>query len=189
MKNIAVFASGYGSNFMKIHENTLNGKIQARLAFFVSDQPEAHAVLYAKKHQIPSFIFHATDYTKKSIYEDIILSMLRTHQVDVIVLAGYMRKIGHTLLDAYANRIINIHPSLLPLFKGKDAIRQAWESKVPVTGVTIHYVDEEIDHGTIIMQESIVVTHPTIEALTEDMHQIEHRLYTEAIRTLLEDMK
>ena len=173
---------------MKIHENIKNGKIRAKLVLFVSDQQGAHSVHYAKDQGIPMFVFDQRDYENKTVYERMIVSLLDQYQVDLVVLAGYMKKIGPTLLKAYEHKIINIHPSLLPLFKGKDAIHQAWESKVQMTGVTIHYVDEKIDHGKIIIQESLKVTHHTIEELTEAIHQIEHRIYSETIHKLLEEM-
>lgn len=187
MKHIAVFASGYGSNFIKIHENTLQGKINAKLVLFVSDQPKANAVSYAKQHHIPMFIFHRDDYKKRMEYETIILQYLREHQVDWIILAGYMQKIGSTLLTPYEGRIINIHPSLLPMFKGKDAIKQAWDANAKMTGVTIHYVDEHIDHGKIIAQASIEINHASLKQLEAEIHAIEHDLYTETIIKLLED--
>lgn len=188
MKKIAVFASGYGSNFLQINQHTQTGILNAHLAILISDHPEARCVMYAKDHHIPYFAFDPTHYSKRAHYEKEILALLRDYQVDLIVLAGYMRKVGRTLLKAYPKRIINIHPSLLPLFKGKDAIKQAWHNRANETGVTVHYVDEEIDHGEIIIQERLIVNHKTIEELEKDIHQIEHRLYTIAIKHVLEEI-
>ncbi|RJX27288.1 MAG: phosphoribosylglycinamide formyltransferase [Acholeplasma sp.] len=187
MKKIAIFASGTGSNFKKIHENIKQGLLPAHLVYFVSDQPNAPSVMYAKESGIPSFTFDPKDYATKKSYEKEILTRLIQAKVDLIILAGYMRKIGPTLLESYLGKIINIHPSLLPLFKGKEAIKQAWDAKVSETGVTVHFVDEELDHGKIIMQTKIKVNHASLEELTEAVHQVEHQLYTKAIHFILEE--
>jgi len=187
MKRIAVFASGTGSNFKAIHQNILNGLIPAELACFVCDHPDAQSANYARDHRIDSFIFEPSTYKHKNDYELEILAYLNRHQVDLVVLAGYMRIIGQTLLHAYPNQIINIHPSLLPLYRGKDAIKRAWDHCEEKTGVTIHFVDEAVDHGKIILQEELIIDHASIDELTEAIHLIEHRLYTQAICLLLED--
>ncbi|MDY0295209.1 MAG: phosphoribosylglycinamide formyltransferase [Acholeplasmataceae bacterium] len=189
MKNVAVFASGFGSNFIKIHQNIEKGIIPAKLALFVSDQKDAPSVSYAINQKIPFYVFCAKDFTDKRVYELHILEHLRKQHVDLIILAGYMRIIGKTLLDAYPNKIINIHPSLLPMFKGKHAIERAWNAKEKKTGVTIHFVDEKIDHGKIILQQSIDINHSSIEELTDNIHKVEHDLYTKAICHVLEDLK
>lgn len=188
MKRIAVFASGYGSNFQKIHENIKYGLMDATLTLFVSDQKDARAVVYAKDHNITCFVFDANAYHRKSDYEEEILHLLKRHHVDLIVLAGYMRKIGPTLLKAYPKRILNIHPSYLPAFKGKDAILQAFDSGVEQTGVTVHYVDENLDSGEIILQEKVDIKGQSLENLTAEIHRVEHRLYTLAIQKVLEEM-
>ena len=186
MKKLAIFASGQGSNFIAIHKNTVKGVIPAKIALFVSDNPSSNAVNYARKNKIPSFIFHPKDYLNKTEYETKILTLLKEYHIDLVILAGYMRIIGPTLLHDYSRHIMNIHPSLLPRFKGKDAIIKAWESNVQYTGVTVHYVDEYIDHGEIILQEEIEIKHKTINDLTKDIHAIEHKLYTKAILKVLE---
>lgn len=189
MKNVAVFASGVGSNFIKIHQNIEKGVIPAKLSLFVSDHKDAPSVTYAINQKIPFYVFCANDYSDKKDYELNILEHLRKQNIDLIILAGYMRIIGKTLLDAYPNKIINIHPSLLPSYKGKHAIERAWNAKEKKTGVTIHYVDDKIDHGKIILQKTIDVKHQSIEDLTDDIHKVEHELYTKTICKVLEDMK
>lgn len=188
MKNIAVFASGFGSNFIRIHQNITKGVIQANLSLFVSDQKDAPSVNYAVNQSIPLYVFNANEYTNKRDYELEILKHLQEQRIDLIILAGYMRIIGKTLLDAYPHKIINIHPSLLPLYKGKNAIQRAWDAHEMKTGVTIHYVDEKVDHGIIITQQELIINHTSVDHLTEDIHKIEHELYTKVICQLLEDM-
>lgn len=189
MKHLAVFASGTGSNFIEIHQNVINKIIPAKLVCFVSDQEKAPSVSYALKNNIPSFVFNIDHYSNRKTYETALLNFLKTYEVDLIVLAGYMRIIGPTLLNAYPNKIINIHPSLLPLYKGKDAIKRAWDAKEDKTGVTIHYVDAKIDNGKIIMQKELPIQYATLDELIKAIHGIEHEMYTQAINLILEELK
>lgn len=183
---IAVFASGTGSNFEAILESIQFKKIKnVEVVLLVSDNPNALAVTKAKNASIPVFSFQAKDYPDKLTYEQEVLEKLTNHQVDFIVLAGYMRLLGPVLLKAYDGKIINVHPSLLPAFKGKDAIGQALDYGVKVTGVTVHFVDEGMDTGPIIAQESVPVTMSmTREKLTIKIQEIEHRLLPEVIQSL-----
>ncbi|MDQ6598427.1 phosphoribosylglycinamide formyltransferase [Bacillus salipaludis] len=186
MMKIAVFASGTGSNFEAILESIQLKKIKnVEVVLLVSDNPNALAVTKAKNASIPVFSFQAKDYPDKLTYEQEVLEKLTNHQVDFIVLAGYMRLLGPVLLKAYDGKIINVHPSLLPAFKGKDAIGQALDYGVKVTGVTVHFVDEGMDTGPIIAQESVPVTMSmTRETLTIKIQEIEHRLLPEVIQSL-----
>jgi phosphoribosylaminoimidazolecarboxamide formyltransferase/IMP cyclohydrolase len=186
MKNIAVFASGNGSNFQAIIDAVKDGRLEANIRLLVCDKPGAYAIERAKAAGIDYFVFRSKDYANKEQYEREILTRLADLDIDLIVLAGYMRLIGKTLLSAYEGRIINIHPSLLPAFPGKDAMGQALAAKVKVTGVTVHYVDEGMDTGPIIAQEAVVVEEDeTIESLQEKIHRVEHRLYPAVIQRLL----
>ena len=130
----------------------------AEISLLVCDKPEARAVGRANYHHIPCFAFSAKAYESKEAFEKEILKKLEEYEIDYVILAGYMRLIGPTLLEAYGGKIINIHPSLLPSFPGKDAVGQALEAGVKVTGVTIHYVDAGMDTGPIIAQEAVVVS-------------------------------
>ena len=132
--------------------------MDAEISLLVCDKPEARAVGRAHYHHIPCFAFSAKAYESKEAFEKEILKKLEEYEIDYVILAGYMRLIGPTLLEAYGGRIINIHPSLLPSFPGKDAVGQALEAGVKVTGVTIHYVDAGMDTGPIIAQEAVVVS-------------------------------
>lgn len=188
MKKIAVFASGFGSNFNAIQQAILNKELNAEIKLLVSDKPECLAIERAKHYNIDIFAFSAKKYNSKIDYETKILNLLNNYEIDLVVLAGYMKIIGHTLLKGFSGRIINIHPSLLPRYKGKDAIGQAIESRARITGVTIHYVNEELDSGEIIAQEVLDISKMSSrEEIEENIHKIEHVLYPETIKKILED--
>lgn len=190
MKNICVFASGTGSNFDAIVEATKSGLLKANVVLLVSDRPKSKAVEKAKKYGIDVFTFMAKEYTSKEEFEALILNEMKNRDVDLVVLAGYMRLIGHTLLSSYPKRILNIHPSLLPKFKGKDAVGQAMEAKVNKTGVTVHYVDEGMDTGEIIEQMELDISSMnTREEIETNIHSIEHKLYPKVIQNVLEELR
>jgi phosphoribosylglycinamide formyltransferase 1 len=183
---IAVFASGSGSNFaaivQAIRKQTLT---DVEVALVVCDKPGAHVLDRAAAYDIPSFAFNPKDYPDKAAYEVEILTRLEEHGIELVVLAGYMRLIGDTLLKAYGGRIINLHPSLLPAFPGKDAIGQALRAGVKITGITIHFVDEGLDSGPIIAQRLIPVEPgDTDQLLTARIHEEEHRLLPEVIQSI-----
>jgi phosphoribosylglycinamide formyltransferase 1 len=183
---IAVFASGTGSNFAAIIESIHSKKINnVEVVLLVSDRPEALAVQKARDERIPVFTFLAKDYPNKQAYELGILDELTQRKVDFIVLAGYMRLLGNVLLQAYDRKIINVHPSLLPAFAGKDAIGQALDYGVKVTGVTVHYVDEGMDTGPIIAQQAVTIdSDETKETLIIKIQEQEHRLLPDVIQRL-----
>ena len=182
---IAIFASGYGSNFEAIATAALADVIPAEVALMVCDKPQARVVEVAQKMGIPSFVFSAKDYASKADYEREIVSRLREEEVELICLAGYMRIVGEELLSAYEGHIINLHPSLLPAFKGARAIEQAMEYGVKVFGASIHYVDSSLDGGRIIAQRAIEYDGDSIEEVTAKIHSIEHELYIQTISKLL----
>mgnify|MGYP006339706429 CR=1 FL=1 len=182
---IAIFASGYGSNFEAIATATLAGVIPAEVALMVCDKPQARVVEVAQRMGIPSFVFSAKEYSSKADYEREIVSRLREAEVELICLAGYMRIVGEELLAAYEGHIINLHPSLLPAFKGARAIEQAMEYGVNVFGASIHYVDSSLDGGRIIAQRAIEYDGDSIEEVTAKIHSIEHELYIQTISKLL----
>lgn len=189
MKNIAVFASGTGSNFQAIHEAIEKKEIDAKITLLVSDRPKSKAVEKANSYGLNCFAFRPKAYKSKMHYEKAILSELKAQKVDLIVLAGYMRLIGETILKAYAKRIINIHPSLLPRFKGIDAIGQAMNAQVRVAGVTVHYVDEGMDTGEIISQQELDISSMrTRDEIEKEIHKVEHKLYPKTLKKILEDL-
>lgn len=187
MKKIAVFASGSGTNFQAIIDAVHNGELACEISLLVCDKPGAKCIERAELAGIPVFVFSAKDYNSKQEFERRILEELRKANVEWVILAGYMRLIGETLLSAYERKIVNIHPSLLPSFPGKDAIGQAFAAKVKITGVTIHFVDEGMDTGPIIAQEAVKVADTdTREDLEGNIHAIEHQLYVKTLAGLLQ---
>lgn len=185
MKKIAVFASGSGSNFQSIVDEIDSGTLEADVRLLVCDRPGARATERAEAAGIPVFSFRAKEYESKEAFEREIIRELKEAGVEFIVLAGYMRLIGPTLLEAFGGRIVNIHPSILPAFPGKDAIGQAFDGGVKVTGVTIHYVDAGMDTGEIIAQEAVTVEEDeTRESLQRKIQAVEHRLYPATLRDL-----
>lgn len=186
MKKIAVFASGSGSNFQAIAVAAQSGSLNAEISLLVCDKPDAFAVDRAEMLGIPALVISPKNYASKEACEKEILQRLTSLQVDMIVLAGYMRLIGPILLNAYVGKIINIHPSLLPAFPGKDAIGQALAAGVKTTGVTIHYVDEGMDTGPAIASAAVdIIAGETYESLQRKIQRIEHSLYPEVLEKLL----
>lgn len=185
MKNIAVFASGSGTNFQAIIDEVNKGSLHANIRLLVCDQPEAFAIERAKNERIPCFAFSAKNFAGKMEYEKEILKNLKENEVEFIVLAGYMRLIGPVLLKEFEGKIVNIHPSLLPAFPGKNAIGQAIDAKVKQSGVTVHFVDEGMDTGPIIEQQAVDISDgETEESLQAKIHAIEHRLYPTVLKKL-----
>lgn len=185
---IAVFASGNGSNFQAIAEAIASKQVEATMCFLFCDNPKAYAIERAKKMGIPFTVFRPKNYADRVAYETELLEQLELNQVDLIVLAGYMRIIGPTLLTAYANRILNIHPSLLPYFPGRRSIKDAFEANGKQTGVTVHFIDEGVDTGPIIAQEKVaILPEDTLDSLEAKIHQVEHQIYPQVIQKLIEN--
>ncbi len=182
---IAVFASGYGSNFEAIAKAAAEGRINAEVVLMVCDKQGARVCEVARQMGVDSFVFSPKDYASKAGLESEIVARCRVAGVELICLAGYMRIVGPTLLEAYRGRIINLHPSLLPSFKGAHAIEQALEFGVKVFGATIHYVDETLDGGRIIAQRAVPYEGNDIDELTAAIHAVEHDLYIDTINKLL----
>ncbi|MFX3673362.1 MAG: phosphoribosylglycinamide formyltransferase [Paenisporosarcina sp.] len=184
MPKVAIFASGNGSNFQTIVDAVNQGNLQADVVAVVTDKPEAYVTIRAKKVGISVIAYRPNDFPSKMDYETSILKELQTLQVEWLILAGYMRLIGNTLLSAYPNRILNIHPSLLPAFPGKDAIGQALAHGVKVTGVTVHFVDAGMDTGPILAQEAVDIEGCNREQAEQRIHAIEHGLYARTLQQL-----
>lgn len=184
VKNIAVFASGTGTNYAALKAYEAEGGYH--IAFLVSDRPNAPVTKRAERDGVRVFAEAFKGHMERDRFERRVCEELRSLQVDLIVLAGYMRLIGETLLRAYPWRIVNIHPSLLPAFPGREAIAQAYAYGVKITGVTIHLVDAGLDSGPIIAQQALeVVETESVEALTARIHRIEHALYPSIVARLL----
>ena len=186
MKKIAVFASGFGSNFQAIIEAVKQQTLNADIALLVSDNPSSKAVERANAAGIDAFTFYAKDYAGKAAYEQAVLAELQKRQVEYIVLAGYMRIIGKTLLEAFPMRIINLHPALLPSFPGAHGIADAYHYGVKVFGITIHFVDEGIDTGKIINQFAFhAEDDDTLESIETKIHQLEHQYFPLTINEVI----
>ena len=182
---LAVFASGSGSNYEAIAQACSDGRLDAEIVLLVCDKPGAKVLERAKRFGTESFAFNPKDYESKAAFETVLQHMLEERRVDYICLAGYMRIIGPVLLKAFEQRIINIHPSLLPSIKGAHAIQDAVEYGVKIFGATTHFVDDTLDGGRIIDQGAIVYEGNDIEELTNLIHKIEHSLYVKTINKLI----
>ncbi|MBR1869495.1 MAG: phosphoribosylglycinamide formyltransferase [Bacteroidales bacterium] len=185
MKKLAVFASGSGTNFEAIAAACADGRLDAEVVLMVCDKPGAMVVERARRFAVPSFVFSPKDYPSKADYERDIVGKLDELGVDLVCLAGYMRIVGDVLLAAYGGRIINIHPSLLPSFKGAHAVEDAVAYGVKVYGITIHYVNSELDGGKIIAQRAFPYEGSDPEEVHRIGQKIEHELYIETIKKLI----
>ena len=186
MKNIAVFASGNGTNLQAIIDHISRGCLRANLALVVSDKPQAFALKRAKRAHIKTLCVDPKKFKTRTDCERFVIRHLKKEKIDLVVLAGFMRILSPYFIKKYRNRIINIHPALLPAFKGACAIKDAFCYGVKVTGVTVHLVDEKVDHGPIILQEPVCVSDgESLEKLEAKIHQAEHRVYPQTIGKIL----
>ena len=188
-KRLALFASGNGSNFEAIVRACRSGRIRGEVVLLVCDKPQAYVLRRAKEYGIEAFAFSAKDYASKGEYEREIVALLDSHKVDLVCLAGYMRLLSSVLLESYGGRIINIHPSLLPAFKGARAIEQAFEYGVKIYGVTIHFVEEAMDGGEIISQQAFPYEGSDFDELERMIHALEHELYINTINKLIAESR
>jgi phosphoribosylglycinamide formyltransferase 1 len=184
---LAIFASGNGSNAQAIIDAYKKGVINADVAIIITDNPNAFVIKRAEKENIICKVIKPKVFTDKASYETEILKLLEELNIDWIVLAGYMRLIGTVLLSAFPKKIINIHPSLLPKYKGLNAIKQALDNNDNELGVTIHYVDAGMDTGEIIEQEKITIEdlNLPIEEIESMVHNVEHKLYVTTLQKLI----
>ena len=185
MRRLAVFASGSGTNFEAIATACERGEIPARVVLMVCDKPGAGVVQRAAGHGVEAFVFAPKEYASKADYEREIVRRLDEAGVELVCLAGYMRILSEVLLGAYGGRIVNIHPSLLPAFKGAHAIEEAVAYGVKVYGVTIHWVDATLDGGRIIAQRAFAYDGDDVREVERRVHEVEHELYVETIDKLV----
>ena len=184
---LGVLASGRGSNLQSIMDACAAGQLSAEVALVISDQNTAYALERAKSAGIPAVFINPQDYDSRESYDAAMIETLQTHKVELVCLAGYMRLVGRVMLAAYRNRIINIHPALLPAFPGLHAQRQAYEYGVKYSGCTVHIVDEGMDTGPIILQAAVpVLDGDNEDSLSARILEQEHRLYPEALRLYAE---
>lgn len=186
MKKLAIFVSGNGSNMQNIIIECHNGRIPAQVSLVVSDNPDAKAVTRASNYGVTVFAIDRKHFTEKAAFEAEIIRALDKYKADFIVLAGFMRILSPEFVQKYKGKIINIHPSLLPAFPGAHGIKDAFDAKVQETGVTVHFVEEAVDGGPVILQKKVQVTpEDTLETLEEKIHEVEYEIYPEALRKLL----
>ena len=180
---IGVLVSGAGTNLQAILDACKNPTYPAEIKIVISNIPTAYALERAKKEKIPALVVPHEKYPSRKDFEMEIVRHLERTGVDLIVLAGFMRILSTDFIRHFENKIINIHPSLLPSFPGTHAIEKAWEYGVKVTGVTVHFVDEGTDTGPIILQETVGIKEgESLKSLEERIHAMEHQLYPEAIK-------
>ncbi|MFA5389308.1 MAG: phosphoribosylglycinamide formyltransferase [Candidatus Omnitrophota bacterium] len=185
--NIAVFCSGNGTNLGAIIEAEKKGLIKAEIRLVVSDTPGCYALTRAKEAGIKTFIAERQNFKTREDFEAEILGALAKENIGLIVLAGYMRMLSKDFITSYKDKILNIHPALLPSFKGAHAIKDAFEYGVKITGVTVHFVTADMDAGPIIAQSSVKVTEDdTEETLGQAIRAEEHKLYPRVIQLFVE---
>lgn len=182
MKRIAVLASGEGTNLEAILDAVGRQEIAGEVAIVISDRPDANALKRAAKRGVRSLILNPRDYPDRHSYDQALAQMIKDFNVDLVVLAGFMRLLTAYFVQAFPLQIMNIHPSLLPAFPGTDGIEQAFDYGVKVTGCTVHFVDEGLDSGPVILQEAVpVIQQETVATLKQRIHAAEHRIYPTAI--------
>lgn len=186
-RRLGVLISGRGSNLQSIIDAIAGGTLDASIAVVISNKADAAGLTRAREAGIYAVHVNPKDFAGRSAYDRALIDVLRQHRVDLVCLAGFMRLVGNDLLSAYPQRILNIHPSLLPSFPGLDAQRQAIEHGVRVSGATVHFVTRELDGGPIILQAAVpVLDDDTADTLAARILVAEHRLYPEAIRLVLD---
>jgi phosphoribosylglycinamide formyltransferase 1 len=186
MKRLAILLSGRGSNFEAIANKVANRSLAAEIAVVASNRPEARGLSLASERGISTIALSPKGMDREA-YDRTLIEALRPYQPDLICLAGYMRVLSAGFIRQFTNRILNIHPSLLPAFPGLDAQRQALEYGVKVSGCTVHFVDEYLDAGPVVMQAAVAVDDDdTVETLSARILREEHRIYSEAIKLVLE---
>jgi len=185
---LGVLVSGRGSNLQAILDHAQRGELDAQVAVVISDVPDAYALERARRAGVPAIAVPRNEYTSKDKFNRAVLEHLRAHDVDLVVLAGYLRILSDELVDAYQGRIMNIHPSLIPAFCGRGmhglkVHQAALDYGVKVTGVTVHFVEKEVDTGPIILQRAVPVEDDDdAETLAERVLHQEHQIYAEAIQ-------
>jgi phosphoribosylglycinamide formyltransferase 1 len=186
MKNLGILLSGRGSNFEAIADNVASGALDAKIAVVISNRTDAPGVESARRRGLNALVMPSKGKVRED-HDGEVVAALRQHQVDVVCLAGYMRLLSPWFVQQFPNRILNIHPSLLPAFPGLDAQQQAFDYGVKFSGCTVHFVDENLDHGAIVVQKVVpVLDGDDAHTLAARILEQEHIAYSEAIRIVLE---
>lgn len=184
---IGVLISGSGTNLQSIVDACSEGRIDGEVVVVISNKDEAYGLVRAQRAGIDGVHLDPTAFETFRDYNKQILAELQARDVGLVVMAGYMRLLGKDVLEAYPNKVMNIHPALLPAFPGASGIRDAYDYGAKLSGVTIHFATAEFDEGPVISQEAVVIEEgESIESLTERVHEVEHRLYPEVIQAFAE---
>jgi len=184
---LGVLASGRGSNFQSIIDSIKTGYVPARIALLITDNPDAFAIERAAKHDIEALVLKPADFPDRNAYYARIADELRKRDAGLVILAGFMRVVGKALIDRFPNRVVNIHPALLPSFPGLHGQKQAVDYGVKISGCTVHFVDEGVDTGPIIVQAAVPAYHDdTEDSLSERILKQEHRIFPYAIKLFAE---
>ncbi|HEC68721.1 MAG TPA: phosphoribosylglycinamide formyltransferase [Candidatus Omnitrophica bacterium] len=185
--NIAVLASGRGTNFEAIAKAVKRGFIRAKLKLLITDKENAGVRERAKKFAVKDIFIDPRNFKSRQDFDREVVRILKKEKINLVVLAGFMRIITPYFVKAFKNRILNIHPAILPSFKGVGAIERAYNYGVKVTGITVHFVDEGVDTGPIILQEALKIREKeSLQSLEERIHKLEHRLYPLAVKLFSE---
>lgn len=182
---LAVFISGTGTNMVAIHNAIKAGELDATIELIVSSNDHAKGIQYAQNEGLDLLVFTPADYDDPEAVDARIVGALNERDIDYVAMAGYMRKVTPVLLDAYPNRVVNLHPALLPAHRGAHAIQDAFEAGDEVTGITIHFANEEYDKGPIIFQHEVpVLPDDTLDDLETRIHAAEHEYYPQVLQRI-----
>ena len=185
---LGVLLSGSGTNLQAIIDAIQAGTLDATIELVVSSRPSAYGLKRAEAAGLQTLTLSKETYEDSFVADMVIATELKRYNVDYVVMAGYMRKVGVPILNTFPNRVLNLHPALLPSFRGAHAIQDAFEYGVKVTGVTVHLANADYDRGPIIAQRPVVVEEGwTVDQLEEAIHQVEHKLYPEVLQLFAQD--
>ena len=185
---LGVLLSGSGTNLQAIIDAIQAGTLDATIELVVSSRPDAYGLKRAEAAGLQTLTLSKETYEDSFVADMVIATELKRYNVDYVVMAGYMRKVGVPILNTFPNRVLNLHPALLPSFRGAHAIQDAYEYGVKVTGVTVHLANADYDRGPIIAQRPVVVEEDwTVDQLEEAIHQVEHQLYPEVLQLFAQD--
>jgi phosphoribosylglycinamide formyltransferase 1 len=185
---LAVLVSGRGSNLQAIIDSIEKNHLTAEISLILSNVPDAYAIQRGKKHGLESVFLNPKNFSSRDEYEKKMIELLQTKSIDLVCLAGFMRILGKKFIEAFSGKIINIHPSLLPAFPGLNAQEKALEHGAKFSGSTVHFVNEEVDSGAIILQAIVpILDEDDVQSLSDRILEQEHIIYPEAIRLIIED--
>jgi phosphoribosylglycinamide formyltransferase-1 len=185
MKRLGILLSGRGSNFIAIADNVAAGKLAAEIAIVISNRADAPGIEAARQRGLPALVIESKGKGREA-HDAELIAALQAAKVDLICLAGYMRLLSPAFVRAFPQRILNVHPSLLPAFPGLEAQKQALDYGAKITGCTVHFVDEDLDHGPIVVQRAVpVLETDDVESLSKRILEQEHMAYSEAIAMVL----